>query len=288
MPVLRYRSGRSGSLLAGSVATLFLSMLVFPCWLAAQEQIGLDTTEAVDIDAAMGATGKPSPWDIRLGVLAAISSKYDGSDAYEVSAVPYARISWNDRIIYRGRSLEANIYRSESLRIGPMVRSRGGRDENDDGVLNGLGDVDRAYEVGAFARLKRGPVRLRFNAVHDVAGAHDGLVLDFSAGLQLPMKNPWLSLRVATTWVDDNYMTSYFGINTVQAARSALGPFTARSGIKDVRVTAGSRIALNAHVSALLSVGYTRLIGDAGDSPIVAKHGDADQNFAAIGAVYSF
>ena len=169
-----------------------------------------------------------------------------------------------------------------------MVRSCGGRDENEDGVLNGLGDVDRAYEVGAFARLKRGPARLRFNAVHDVAGAHDGLVLDFSAGLQLPLKNPWLSLRIATTWVDDNYVTSYFGINTVQAARSALGPFAARSGFKDVRVSAGSRIALNAHVSALLSVGFTRLVGDAADSPIVAERGDADQFFAAIGAVYSF
>lgn len=169
-----------------------------------------------------------------------------------------------------------------------MLRSRGGRDENEDDVLNGLGDVDRAYEAGAFARLKRGPARFRFNAVHDVAGGHDGLVLDFSAGLQLPLENPWLSLRIATTWVDDNYMTSYFGINTVQAARSALGPFTARSGFKDVRFSVGSRIALNAHVSALLSVGYTRLVGDAADSPIVAAHGDADQFFAAVGAIYSF
>lgn len=86
-------SKRPFRLPAGSVVALFLGVLVFPCWLAAQEQIGLDTTDSIDIDPALDAAGEPSAWDIRLGVLAAISSKYEGSDAYEVNAVPYARIS---------------------------------------------------------------------------------------------------------------------------------------------------------------------------------------------------
>ena len=73
---------------------------------------------------------------------------------YKTSAAPYFRINWKDRIILSGRSLRARIINGGPLSLGPIVRLRGGRDEDDNPDLEGLGDDDTSIEVGGFARYK--------------------------------------------------------------------------------------------------------------------------------------
>lgn len=254
----------------------------------AQDQVGLRTTEPLELDPVIEASGVDTTWSARVGILAAIGPDYEGADAYRLRAVPAMRVSWKQRLVFRGRSLEANMYRAHGLRFGPMLGTRAGRDEDRDGVLRGLGDVDRAFEAGLFARYTTGPGSLRLNVLHDLSGAHDGLVVELGGGIKLPLSSPLFSLSVTSTWASRDYMRTYFGVDAAQARRSRLPAFAAGSGFKDVRVGLGSRVDLTRHWSAIVTLAYERLLGDAADGPLVAVHGNADQVFAGLGALYRF
>jgi MipA family protein len=271
---------------AGGVFAAWIA--IYPGWLVAQEQLDLETTAAIELDPLTPDPTDGRSWQFRVGVLAVAGSEFDGSDDYDVKAVPYARVAYKDWVVLRGRSIEANLVNTHGLRIGPLLRTRGGRDEDEADFLNGFGDVDRAWEAGGFLRLSRGPLRLRVRAAHDVADAHDGLVVDINGGIQLPMENPWLILRAGATWADSDYMGSFFGVNADQSTRAGIASFSAGAGFKDAGVSISSRCPIGEHISAVISFGYRRLLGDAADSPIVSDFGDADQFFGTVGAIYSF
>jgi len=263
-------------------------LAVVSCAAGAQDQVGLRTTEPLELDPVIEASGVETTWSARIGVLAALGPEYQGADAYRLRAVPAMRVSWKQRVIFRGRTLEANIYRARGFRIGPMLGTRAGRDEDRDGVLRGLGDVDRAFEAGLFARYALGPGSLRLNVLHDVSGAHDGLVAELGGGIKLPLAAPLFSLSVTSTWANRDYMQTYFGVGAAQARRARLPAFAASSGFKDVRIGIGTRVDLTRHWSAVVTLAYERLLGDAAAGPLVAEHGNADQVFAGLGALYRF
>jgi len=97
-----------------------------------------------------------------------------------------------------------------------------------------------------------------------------------------------LDLTGRTTWADGDYMRAYFGVSDIQAARTGYGRFDANSGIADVGLDARLNWALTDHWLLFGSVGYSRLTGDAANSPIVDKEGSPDQFRAATGFAYRF
>lgn len=69
-------------------------------------------------------------------------------------------------------------------------------------------------------------------------------------------------------------MTSYFGIDNGQAAASG---FNADSGFRDVGVTISLNVRLTDRWAFIGEVGYSLLLSDAADSPIVDDLGSPDQ-----------
>ena len=261
--------------------------LACPIVTLAEDEIGVPGTAPAELEGPEQSASS-GEWDVRIGVLGALQPEYEGSGDYSADVIPLLHVNWRDRLIFHGRSLDVVAYGSKHFRIGPMLRIRGGRDADDDSILDGLGDVDRAYEVGGFARYTHGPFLLRVNATTDVSGAHDGSLVEVGVELRAPRTDPWCVLRVASTWASADYTQTFFGVDTEQVVRSRLRAFDADAGFKDVRIEFGARRPVMAHVWALASVGYLRLLGDAARSPIVAQHGDADQFFISLGAMYRF
>jgi outer membrane protein len=64
--------------------------------------------------------------------------------------------------------------------------------------------------------------------------------------------------------------------------------FDPSSGGKDVGVSAKLMRRWEENISILCQVGYSRLLGDAVDSPIVDQDGDAAQFFALVGRYFSW
>jgi outer membrane protein len=83
-------------------------------------------------------------------------------------------------------------------------------------------------------------------------------------------------------------MSSYFGIDAADAARSGLDQFNADEGFKDVSVGGALTYSFLERWSVAVLGSYTRLIGDAEDSPVVDDVGDANQFFGGALINYRF
>ena len=90
------------------------------------------------------------------------------------------------------------------------------------------------------------------------------------------------------TCADHDYMETYFGVSNSDSARSGLSKYRASSGIKDagVSVTGFYRFNQAWGINGLL--GYTQMLNDAEDSPLVNDEGDKAQMKAVVAVTYSF
>jgi outer membrane scaffolding protein for murein synthesis (MipA/OmpV family) len=93
---------------------------------------------------------------------------------------------------------------------------------------------------------------------------------------------------VFTTWADEDYMESYFGINAVDSANSGLSTFDADEGFKDVGLNVTATYQPWQHWGVMGLLSYKRLLGDAEDSPVVDEQGDENQYAAGALVFYKF
>lgn len=80
-------------------------------------------------------------------------------------------------------------------------------------------------------------------------------------------------------------MDTFFGVTRAQSLRSGLQTFDPGAGFKSVSAKIGTDIAVTPDWTLDASVGYSRLIGDAADSPLVSS---ADRYEGRIGLSRSF
>jgi outer membrane protein len=239
-----------------------------------------------DIDSAPGYEDPKDSkrrWSLSLGVAGGVSPDYEGSNDYETGFGPNFSLAWRDTIFYKGKSLGANIINKKNFKAGPVLSWTSGRDDDDNDKLDGLGDVDSSIEAGGFVAYRNKPFRFRMEARQDVDSGHEGALVELSAGTTLPLKKPLVFAALGTTWASDDYMESFFGVDSKQSANSGLKKYKAEAGIKDVKifVTAGYPITNRWRIGG--KVEYKRLVGDAADSPIVD---DENQFTAGFGLSY--
>lgn len=247
------------------------------------------------VPATAAADEAKSDWEFRLGAGAIYKPDYEGSDDYEVSPLPMFAISYKDVIFLEGPKLGADVVNIEGpgpgdyFRAGPLVNYRFGRDEDDNGALRGLGDVDGSVEVGGFVEYGIRGFSVGATALQDVSDGHGGLTVEFQGGYRHQFGERWsVQTEVSSTWADDSYTQSYFGIDARQSLRSGYRQYDAGGGVKDVGVSFAVGYAVTENWNVMGRVGYTRLLGDAADSPIVDQEGSANAYQAGIFVGYRF
>lgn len=234
-------------------------------------------------------------WDIRLGAGALYQPEYEGSDDYEVAPAPLLMVNYRDLVFLRGTTLGANAFtwqgprESDKLQLGPLVRYQMGRDEDDSDDLRGMGDIDSAVELGAFLRYSIGQWSAGITAFQDVSDSHDGLTVKLAGGHTYSF-GPKLRLRseLSTTWADESYTETFFGVTAVQAARSGMRRYQPEGGVKDVALTLDLDYSLTENWGLTGRLGYKRLLGDAADSPLVEDRGSANQLMTGLFVSYKF
>jgi outer membrane scaffolding protein for murein synthesis (MipA/OmpV family) len=243
-----------------------------------------------------GAPAAANPdWKVSVGLGTGFKPDYQGSDDYDLGVLPDLSVSYRDLVYFRGVELGVNALtvkgprEGDKLQLGPLVRFGPGRDQDDNEALRGLGDVDYSIEAGAFLRYGIGPWSAGLTVVQDLADGHDGALAEASVGYGVPIADGLkASLRASTTWASDDYMQSFFGISAAQAASSGRAAYEAGAGIKDVGLTFGLDYEVMKDVGLGARIGYTRLLGDAADSPLVEADGSADQFSAGVSLSYRF
>ena len=97
-----------------------------------------------------------------------------------------------------------------------------------------------------------------------------------------------LTYKASVSYVDDEYMDEYFGVDGSDAAASGLPFYEADGGIKDYGLGIAANYKFNKTWGIVANVNYYRLTGDAEDSPIVDDEGDKNQFKSAVAVTYSF
>ena len=83
-------------------------------------------------------------------------------------------------------------------------------------------------------------------------------------------------------------MAAYFGVDATNAARSGLREFDADGGLKDAGVLLLARYSFDRTWGLMVLGKFTRLVGDAADSPLVEDEGSENQGMAAALLTYRF
>lgn len=269
--------------------------------LAAQDASDDDTTPP-----SYEGTVFDGDW-ISIGVGAAYSPSYDGSDDYVISPLPIVQGSLAGvDIDPRPGGLALDFIPDEDGQIafsaGIAARVVGNRANRiEDPVVESLGELDTAIEVGptagiSFPGLLNPYDSLSFNTDvrWDVAGAHSGRVIAPSVTYFTPFSKAIAgSLTLSTNHIDDDYADYYYSVSPAQSAVSGLPAFAAASGFRDVGVTLfmGWDLdgdATNGGLALAGIVGRSWLLDDAKRTPLTSVRGDADQWLLGAGVGYTF
>ncbi|MDA7964908.1 MipA/OmpV family protein [Ruegeria sp.] len=241
-------------------------------------------------------------WEFFLGAGAEYEPEYEGSDRYTTEFQPGFQIVYKDRLLISPQGIGAFIVNQDRLRIQTAIGYGGGRNESDSPDLAGLGDIDdgAVFAFGAQYDLTR-----RLAATVDVEkyfSGSEGTLVTLGLQTQVPFgvvrgallptgvrpedvtRERGLALfgGVSVDWADTNYNQSFFGISAAQSAASGLSQFSAGSGFKSVNAEIGFLQPLGKGWGLTGAIGYSRLLGDAVDSPIV-KSRDAVTAELAVG-----
>ncbi len=247
-------------------------------------------------------------WTLGAGV--GVSPDYEGSEDYEPVPVLNARVAWQEGYFVqlgpstlRALQLRANILPREgsalgpgNFQFGPLANYRPERDDVDNDRVDDLKKVDAAMELGAFVgyafNLQGDPrtsLGINFQFAADVTDSHGGWLYQPAVDFRSPLGDALsFSARVFSTYASDDYMRTYFGIDSRNAARSGLETFDADAGFKDVGLNLGLTYDLIQNWQVGARASYTRLLGDAKDSPVTDDEGSANQFFAGLLINYRF
>ena len=289
---ITWLAGAAAALSRFIVALVLISLLPGVPALAGEEDediiIFSDISEDMDDTPGYDTEPEDGDWSFSLGVMAGVKPDYEGSDDYEFAWAPDVRVSWRDIVVLRGKSLRI-VYRGDRLRAGALVAAEGGRDEDDNNALRGLGDVDNGIAAGAFLDyrlIKRITLKSEFR--QEFAGGHGGALLDIGVDMRVPLDKPWIRAYFGATLASDDYMEEFFAINANQSAGSGLPQSDADAGMKSFTFSLSSGFDITENWVVGATAIYSRLTGDAGDSPIVESRGSKDQFTVGAGVTYQF
>ncbi|EDL49401.1 MltA-interacting MipA [Erythrobacter sp. SD-21] len=249
---------------------------------------------------------------LSLGVGVGYNASYSGSDDYNVNILPIvqasvAGIKVNPRPAGIALDLVPDPDEGIAFSAGPMVRLRSDRvdaEDIDDEVVASYGELDRAVELGAsvgvsFPQLLNpfDSLSVNVDAAWDVAGAHGGMYWSPGVTYFTPLSRATAaSLTLSTTFIDDDFADYYYSvptINTLLPDEDVLPGFEAEGGMQSYGVNLLLAHDLSGDVTdgglSLVAIGgWSKLVGDAADTPFTSIRGDNDQYFVALGVGYTF
>lgn len=237
--------------------------------------------------ASPGLADDETLLDLTLAGGVAYGPDYEGSDDYELSLVPYIELSALDGLASISLDgAQAYLPLSDDVAIGVGLSYDGGRDEDDNDDLDGLGDIDDSVigSISAIAALGEAQIGLIFS--HSLGGDVEGYTIDLTLGHEVEVIEDRfeVELEAGVTWTSKDHLDTYFGIDAGQAGASGLDETDVEAGFKSAGVEITGNYYLTDWLGLGLGVEYQRLLDDAADSPIVADEGSPHQ-FSALAYV---
>jgi len=228
-------------------------------------------------------------WEGAIGLLGQFSPTYAGASDNKFSVRPGLFLRWrrlsltttggfvtrrNDDV---QRGLAAELVSRERLRVSLSARFDGGRRDDADPVLNGLGNA-RATVRGRLSVVHEfgDGWRLGAGLAPDLLGRGGGVLADLSLARDWRL-SPTLRLQasIGTSAADRRYLQTYFGITEAQSARTGHPVFRPSAGQREAGAGLGLRAELGPQWIGFVQLNASRLLGDARDSPLTRRSAGA-------------
>jgi outer membrane scaffolding protein for murein synthesis (MipA/OmpV family) len=162
-----------------------------------------------------------------------------------------------------------------------------GRQEDDSDDLSGMGDIDDSIHATLDVRGLLGPLMIYATAYRNITS--EDLGTRGEVGLEIEAEAVEKVLEFTLEWsfayADDQATDTVFGVDAVQSARSGYGRFDPDAGFYLMELGLEVEYFFTSHWSITAEVEYTRLLGDAADSPLTR---DRNGYELSIGPRYTF
>lgn len=214
--------------------------------------------------------------------------EYRGSDKRRTLLLPVLDYQWaNGWFSGSTNGIGYNFSDSSQVQYGLRLTADLGRKESRVSALRGLGDVDPAFEGGAFLNYTLPQGMFFTSSVRYGAGANkDGLIVDIGAGYSTAIAAKWhLGAGTGITLTNAQYMQSFFGVTEGQSAASGYAVYTPGSGARDVRANVALTHSINPKTSVTAALSASSLLGDAKNSPLTRKR-TSEAGVVAIAYAY--
>ncbi|WP_232823457.1 MipA/OmpV family protein [Dyella sp. C9] len=125
------------------------------------------------------------------------------------------------------------------------------------------------------------------NLSHDTQGA--GAYLNLYADYDLPVIG-YLNHSLEVQWqvMNGAAMRRFFQVTPPQAEQLGVQPWIPEAGSQQISFEYDAYMPTSLHTGFAFAVNYTRLLGDASDSPLVQHFGSANQLTTTLAFVYRF
>ena len=224
-----------------------------------------------------------------VGLGAGFAPDYEGSDDYQGVPMLILKGSYDSGLSFNltGTNLRVNLVPSKTYSFGPLLNYRLERDNVDNDKVDEMKSVDAAFEAGVYGGLDINNWLLGLDFLGDVSSEHEGMLGQIFAGYRWKAtENLTITPKVFTTYADEKYMDTYFGVNADNRGSSGLPDFEADSGLKDAGVNLVVNYTPWEHWGIMGVMSYSALLNDAKDSPIVDDEGNDQQMYFGLMGTY--
>lgn len=241
----------------------------------------------------LDSIGLGGPWVVTVEGNVVVSPKWSGADKYSPIAFPSLSLRRPGEVPVWSSPDDSVSYRmpiNEIFSIGPVIAYRSGRYTGGNRELTGIHDVRWTLEPGVFLQAWVVPNVLRARIeIRRGFRDKDGFVADIGADWVNQIGALSVGIGPRASFADGSFMRNQYGVTYQDAALNGqVSPYKPTSGIQSAGVHASAEYRFNEQWSGTLHGGYSRLVGDAADSPIIRRFGDKDQWTFGATAGYSF
>lgn len=223
----------------------------------------------------------PDETNLSIGIGPVYEPDYFGSNDYEFNPDPQIYVKFHNFVFLDDDGADFGIIGFSRFRLGPSIKIRARRDQDDNPALQGLGDVGTTFELGGFiATTFLDRFAFKAKARHGISTGHHGTVVDGYLTALLFRAGP---VSIATsgqaTWVDNKFADAYFSITPEQSMSSGgrLPVYEVDSGFRDVGGSVNAYINIRDRWSLNPYATYQYIFQDYAETPIIADYGSRHQ-----------
>jgi outer membrane protein len=229
----------------------------------------------------------PGEWSVTLGGGIGAGPRFPGASTDRARFAPLIEILYGKTLFLGINGLGLNAINTDHFRAGPVLGYEGGRREDVDPHVNGLGDIHSSLTAGVFANYHLGRfdagATIRQSITHSSNGLTGLVHLDYR--IPLRRERTLFSLGPDFEFASAQYNQAWFGVTPTQSFDSGLPVFSPRGGVKDVGLHGTATYLFSQHLLLRALVSFKDIVGDAANSPIVQ---DRTQVVIGVGLAYHF